>query len=369
MLHILLGTDGKLCACLHLHGVFLLALLGGDDDYAISRSRTPDAGCRCILQYGDALHIVGIDAFQGGEVRIGRELVVHVVVVHDGITVYHHQRCLVGIHRAGASDGKLLAAPSVVLALHARHKSVEGIGKVGGMASFQLLLADDGVRAGGTLAGNGLVARHHHILQFVAGYHHDMMAGIALACRQMIRRGFHTQIAIRNQASVGGHPHLVVAIGIGHGLYVGAIHLDKGTDDGFPILILHRSLEESVARKLLRLPGQHHNIALAGPLAVLVAQHLIEHLAHVCILHIQGDGAQVLRQVGGTHEVESRLAFHLAEECLYAGILQLEGHLVVHYGLLLGLRPQNRGRKPAGGNTQCECHTHGRNVSSFHSLL
>ncbi len=299
MLHVLLGTDSKLGACLHLHGVFLLALLGGDDDHAIGRAGTPNAGCGSILQHGYALHVVGIDALQGGEVGIGGELVVHVVVVHDGIAVHHHQRSLVGVHRAGASDGELLPSPSVVLTLHAGHESVEGIGEVGGVTLFQVILADDGIRPRGTLARNGLITSHHHVVQLVVGGHHDIMGGIAFASSQMIRRVVHAQIDISHLASVGRHPHLIVTIDIGHRLDVGATHPDEGANDWFSILILHRSLEEPVAREFLRhLLGHHHDVAFASPLTVLAAQHITEHLSHLGILHIQGDGAHALSQVG-----------------------------------------------------------------------
>src|SRR3546814_8697114 len=61
----------------------------GNDDHPIARARTPYGSCGGILEYGDGLDIVGIDAFY-------RTLIWEIV--------YHDKRLRVGKQRTPATD-------------------------------------------------------------------------------------------------------------------------------------------------------------------------------------------------------------------------------------------------------------------------
>ena len=271
MLHILLASNGKLGSSFNFYRIFLLSFFGCDDNHTIGTSCTPDTGGGCIFQYRDALHIIRVDAFQRRQIRIGGEFVVYIVVIHDRETVHYHQRSLVGIHRTDTTDGKLPATSSIILTLHTRHQTIQGIGKTGRMTLLQILLADNGIGTRSTLTRDGLITSHHHILQLIAGGHLHMMSGIGRPRGQHIGSRVHTQITVGYLALGGRHLDLIISIRISNRLDIGTLHLDKGTNHSFTLFILHITLEQTVALYFRLLSGDHDDITLTAPLTTPAA--------------------------------------------------------------------------------------------------
>ncbi len=162
IIYIRSGADAPESLSVYIEATVLLAFLGGDYDDTVGRAGTPYTGSRGILQYGDALHVVRIDAAEGA---------------FDGESVHDDERRGVGIERGGTTNLEIYRTILVLRSLHTGYQTLQGCRKVGGRTGGKFLFANLVERTCGTFAGELLIACYHHIVQCVVFViQHDVQA-------------------------------------------------------------------------------------------------------------------------------------------------------------------------------------------------
>ena len=147
-----LGADIPVGIHIHAHAV-VLALLGGDDYHAVGSQGTVDAAGGSVFQHGHRLHVVGVDLVE----RHAR-----------GDVVDDDQRLRAHIVREGAhttQDGCALACVGVDVEPQAGHLALQRAQQVFVHLLGELLAVDESERASGIGALDGLVTRHHHVVE------------------------------------------------------------------------------------------------------------------------------------------------------------------------------------------------------------
>ena len=216
LLHVGLCFHRKLCAGLHRPLVVAAAFFGGNDNYAIGTARSPNTGCCCIFQQGNALYVFGVETLKCIEVGIAVSSATRIVGNRESVD--HDERSNVGKQCACAANGKAFATSTVVVSLHTSHQSVESLREIGGMSFFKILAVHYAVGTRGSLFRDGLITCHHHFVESVVRVHaHIALQGVG-AFGQGKRLSVHTQIGYLQLAIASRYFQLIVSIGIGIGL-------------------------------------------------------------------------------------------------------------------------------------------------------
>ena len=245
------------CRHFNLRALRSRPLLRGYHDDAVCRPRSPNAGCRRVLQNGHALHIIRVNA---AELTLNRE------------TVHHHQRTGIRIQRGLPTDFKtdvpVLISRTLHTGSHAHQPRCQA-----GCRLIQLGTRHHVERTRCPLLGNRLVTGHQHLIQRlrVALQHHiqsRMRANLHFLALHPHER------ELQHDLRVIIHPQLKAPVHIRCHAHLRALHQDRNTRHRLAVAILHRPAYRPFVclrhkRLWLLLQDDHHFIPVINGITFL----------------------------------------------------------------------------------------------------
>ena len=214
----------------HRHAAVPAAALGGDENHAERCARTVDARGCSVFQHGDALDVLRVHGVNVTLHAVDEDQRLTFGTLTDGGRSAHVDAGI-GVQRAARRAGNL----------QSRNHALQGLGCALHRPLGQFVAFDHSHGPSEVHLFLCAEAHNNHFVQ-VLGVLDERNPGGAAA-------GFH---GLRFVAHVGNLEQIagfgldsVVSVKVGHGAFLGAHHLDGGTDDGFAVGVHHPPVHHS----------------------------------------------------------------------------------------------------------------------------